>query len=162
MNESSQSPRAASRRVPTLVLVLLPLVLLGGLVWWFIAADPTEALRPDIPPIEQLSIQRVVLEPDQITLHVINDGPDPVTIAQVLVDTAYWNFEIEPSRTLGRLGRATVTITYPWVKDEAHVVTLVTSTGLTFEKETEVAVTSPVAREKPSAMAHIAPSLRPP
>lgn len=142
---TDQAPK--KRTVPTLVLALLPLVLLVAVVSVFLKTDPTEPLRASFPPIEQLSIQRVILEPGQITMKVVNDGPDPVTIAQVLVDEAYWDFTIEPGSTIGRLGRATVTINYPWVKDEAHEVTLVTSTGATFGHEIEVAVASP----KPTA-----------
>jgi len=44
---------------------------------------------------------------------------------------------------VNRLGRATIEIPYPWVQDEAHLVSLLTSTGLTFEHEVEVAVESP-------------------
>ena len=37
---------------------------------------------------------------------MINGAPDPVTIAQVLVDDAYWQFNIEPHDTLARLEQA--------------------------------------------------------
>ena len=54
------------------------------------------------PPIETLTVQRVGLpEPGMIELDVVNDGPDPITIAQVLVDDAYWQFAIEPGRRAG-------------------------------------------------------------
>ena len=146
MNGSGQQPRA-SRRVPTLVLALLPLVLLGLLVVVFLKTDPTSVLKASFPPIEELAFQRVTLEPGLITLKVTNDGPDPLTIAQVMVDDAYWSFTIEPGSTIDRLGNATVTIPYAWVQDDAHVVKLITSTGVTFEHEIEVAVESP----KPTA-----------
>ena len=139
MNEQAHT----TRRIPPLVLAMIPLVLLGVLVAWFIKADPTMALRPDVPPIEELSIQRVILEPNLITLEIVNDGPDPVTVAQVMVDEAYWYHDIEPVGPIGRLGRATIKINYPWVKDEAHAVTLISSTGVTFETEIAVAVESP-------------------
>jgi ZIP family zinc transporter len=42
-----------------------------------------------------------------------------------------------------RLGRATVTVPYPWVRDEAHAVVLLTSTGATFEAEVPLAVQTP-------------------
>ena len=32
-----------------------------------------------------------------IELDVVNGGPDPITIAQVLVDDAYWQFTMEPA-----------------------------------------------------------------
>ena len=75
---------------------------------------------------------------------MLNDGPDPVTIAQVQVDDAYWAFTQEPAGALGapRPG-ARLRIPYPWVQGETHVVQLVTSTGLTFEHEIAVAVATP-------------------
>lgn len=74
---------------------------------------------------------------------VINGGPDPVTIAQVLVDDAYWQFDIEPRNTLDRLEGATIHLNYPWVQNEPLPITLITSTGVTFGTEVEVAVQTP-------------------
>ena len=50
---------STSRRVPTLILALLPLVLLGALVVVFFATDPTRPLKTAFPPIEDLSIPQV-------------------------------------------------------------------------------------------------------
>jgi zinc transporter ZupT len=59
------------------------------------------------------------------------------------VDDAFWRFSVTPSNTIPRLGRATFTIPYPWVEGETHVVTLITSLGVTFEGEIPVAVQTP-------------------
>jgi zinc transporter ZupT len=80
-----------------------------------------------------------------IELSIFNDGPDPISIAQVRVDDAYWQFDMSPASELGRLESATVAIPYPWVKDEAHAITLVSSTGTVFDAEVPVAVESPHA-----------------
>ena len=136
-----------TRRLPTALLALAPLALLGVLVAVFLTSDPTAMLKASFPPIEELAFQRVTLEPGLITLKVSNDGPDPVTIAQVMVDDAYWNFTIEPEATIDRLGSATVKVHYAWVQDDVHVVKFITSSGVTFEHEIEVAVESP----KPTA-----------
>jgi zinc transporter ZupT len=94
--------------------------------------------------VEQVSIQRVTLpEPGIIQLEVVNDGPKEVTIPQVQVDDAYYMFDAEPSTTIPRLGRATFTIYYPWVAEEAHAILLLTSLGTTFEGEVAVAVETP-------------------
>jgi zinc transporter ZupT len=123
---------------------LLPLALLGGLLAWIVWSGPAESLRGDgYPPVEVLTFQRLELRPDGILATVLNDGPDPVTIAQVQVDDAYWTFSLTGDRTIGHLGRATLTIPYPWVQGEAHVVRIVTSTGVTFDKEIAVAVETP-------------------
>lgn len=128
------------------LIALVPLVLLAGLLALIISTAPGENLRGDgAPPVERLSIQRAVLRPDGIVLSVLNDGPDDVTIAQVVVDDAYWAFTAEGGSTLKHLGRTTIVIPYPWVEGEAHLVKLVTSTGTTFDHEIPVAVRTPEA-----------------
>ena len=124
-------------------LALLPLVLLAGLLVWIVRSGPAEAIRGEVPPVEVLRIERVELAPGEITVSVLNDGPDPSTIAQVQVDDAYWGFTQEPRGELRHLGRARLRLAYPWVQDEVHVVRLVTSTGLTFEHEIPVAMATP-------------------
>ena len=42
-----------------------------------------------------------------------------------------------------RLGRATITIPYPWVEEEAYEVALLSSTGVTFSYEIPVAMVTP-------------------
>ena len=120
---------------------LFPLVLLGVLVWLLLATSPLKTLG-EFPPIEELTVERVTLEsdPHQIIIQVINGGPDPVTIAQVLVDEAYWMHSIEPSRTLNRLDQAKIVVPYPWVEGEAHELMLITASGVTFNHAIEVAV----------------------
>jgi zinc transporter ZupT len=95
--------------------------------------------------VERLAFQRVELGPAGIRATLLNDGPDPVTIAQVTVDDAYWTFSADGGTTLGRLGRTTLTIPYPWVQGEVHVVRVMTSTGVTFDHEIAVAVETPGA-----------------
>lgn len=122
---------------------ILPLVLLAGLVYIFFVVGPAGIFEAAFPPIEELTVERIHLKPNEMVVHVVNGGPDAVTIAQVMVDEAYWQHNIEPSRTVPRLGSAEITIPYPWVEGETHEVKLITSTGLTFAKTIEVAVESP-------------------
>ena len=122
----------------------LPLVLLGGLLGVLFWSGPLDVVRGEgYPPVEELAFQRVELGPEGIVATVLNDGPDPVTIAQVQVDEAYWSFTAEPGTTLAHLGRTTLTIPYPWVEGDAHALRLVTSTGVTFDHEVAVAVETP-------------------
>jgi hypothetical protein len=68
---------------------LLPLVLLAGLLAFIAWSGPADAVRgSDYPPVERLVFQRVVLNEEGIIATVLNDGPDPVRIAQVQVDEA--------------------------------------------------------------------------
>jgi ZIP family zinc transporter len=123
---------------------LVPLALLAALIAIIVRTGPADQLRGEaVPPIERLAIERAVLRSDGIVLTVLNDGPDPVTIAQVTVDDAYWAFTASPRSVLNHLGRTTVSIPYPWVEGEAHLVKLVTATGTTFEHEIPVAVRTP-------------------
>ncbi len=131
-----------------ILLALLPLLLLAGVLALIVATDAGLGER-EVPPIETLNVQRVRLpEPGQIELAVVNDGPDPVTIAQVLVDEAYWQHEIAPGRTLEPRESAIISIPYPWVQDEAHGIALVSETGVVFDAEIPVAMESPAADQE--------------
>ncbi len=124
-------------------LALLPIALLAALVAAVVASRPERTLNRGAPPVEDVSFQRVLLHAGGIELHVVNNGPDPIRIAQVTVDEAYWTFEQEPAGALRHLERARIRIPYPWVQGEAHEVKLVTSTGLTLGHTIEVAVETP-------------------
>ncbi|HSM54512.1 MAG TPA: ZIP family metal transporter [Candidatus Sulfomarinibacteraceae bacterium] len=139
-----QAEHSLSVSLPRWALALLPLLLLLLIVGAFLALDPLAYFTGAFPPLEELSIQQVRFpEQGAIRLQVVNGGPDPVTVSQVLVDDAYWQFTITPSNTLGRLEQATIDIPYPWVDGEPLPITLITATGVTFEEEVEVAVESP-------------------
>ena len=136
----------SERRAGRWLLALLPLLLLALLVAGFLALDPLRFFQGAFPPLEELSVQRVLFpEPGAIRLEVINGGPDPVTIAQVTVDDAYWQHTITPDNTLGRLDTATIDIPYPWVAGEPLPIGLITATGVTFPTEVEVAVEAAAA-----------------
>jgi len=122
---------------------LLPLILLAVLLVFFLKFGPLGVLKSNIVPLEKAFIQRVVFSPDHITLDVFNDGQEPVTIAQVLVNDAYWQFEIKPKNTLQPLEKAKIDISYPWLEGDFEKITLVSRNGVTFEKEIEAANLTP-------------------
>lgn len=126
------------------LLGLTPLVLLAVFSVVVLKGGLVDFLGRGLPPVEELSFERVTLAPGVIAVELVNGGPDPVIVAQVMVDEAFRSFTIEPSATIPRLGRATIEIPYPWVQDEAHGITLLTSTGVTFEHEIELATATPV------------------
>ena len=132
-------------RMPSGVLAIIPALLLAGVLALIITTDGGLGDRT-LPPIETLNVQRVTLPaPGMIEVQVINDGPDEIAIAQVLVDDAYWQFTSDHPGPLGRLDSATLSIPYPWVQDEAHAIQILTSTGTIFEAEIPVAFESPKA-----------------
>jgi zinc transporter ZupT len=130
-----------AHRLPNWTVALLPLLLIAILIALFVQLDPIGSLR-EVPPVEAIAIERTELDEGLVTLRVRNDGPDPVTIAQVLVDDAYWVHDIG-DRELGRLETTTIHIPYPWDEGLPLNVALVTSTGLTVEHEIEVAAETP-------------------
>ena len=143
-----QRPESSNRRGngwPLWFKGLAPLVLLAVLVAVFLEVGPVGVFRQSFPPIEELTIERIRLPAyGEMEVQIVNGGPEPVTVAQVMVDDANWVHRVDGSRTIGRLERRTITIPYPWVEGEPHAVSLVTSTGLTFVAEVPVATLSPI------------------
>lgn len=88
---------AAQRRVRLILLVLGPLALLAVFVALFLAYGPLGVFQAEIPPVERLTVDRVVLRPGEMVVMVTNGGPEPVTVAQVLVDDAYWQHVSSPT-----------------------------------------------------------------
>ena len=129
--------------LPLWVSALLPLLLLAALLAVFAFGNPLAMFTAELPPIEDLTLGRITVTEHGFEFPVTNAGPDPVTIAQVMVDDAFWDFNITPSATLPRLGTATVRLDYPWVQAEPNAIVLVTSTGTTFEGEVALATETP-------------------
>ncbi len=123
----------------------VPVALLGVLllVFW----RSSGGLRFEAPaPVEQVAFERIVFQPEEIVAHVRNVGPHEVTIAQVQVgwtNRASWEFRVEPSPTISRLGTARVHIPYPWSEGEPYEVVLFTAAGLPFSHQVDVATSTP-------------------
>lgn len=125
------------------VWVAIPTALIAIVAWAFVALDPLANLGAGVPPVEELTVERAVLDADGIKLHVRAGGTEPMTLAQVQVDGAYWRFHQEPEGALPRLSDAWIDIPYPWVLGETHHIVLITETGVTFEHTIDVAVDTP-------------------
>ena len=136
------APRPAG--LPAWLWILIPTAALAALVGVFAFGDPLAIFKADTPPVEALSIERIVVTPEGFRVTVINGGAAPSTIAQVMVDDAFWQYTIVPSETLPRLGRAVITLQYPWVQNDPNVITLITASGLTFTGDVPVATLTPV------------------
>jgi ZIP family zinc transporter len=133
-------------RVPLWFKGVAPLVLIALLVFAFFRLGPVGILREGFPPVEVLTIERITLPgAGEMRVRVVNGGPEPVTIAQVLVDDAAWSHTLDGDRILPRLQSRTITIPYPWVQGEPHVVKVISSTGLVFEGDIAVATRTPTA-----------------
>ena len=131
MMTTTEKKLTAPRGLPLWLSGLLPLVALALMLAVFAFGNPLAMFRANLPPIENLTFDQIKVTETGFEAQLINGGPDPVTIAQVMVDDAYWQFTITPSATIPRLGRAVMTIPYPWVEAEPNVLRIVTTTGVT-------------------------------
>ncbi len=135
--------KRTTSRLPAWLTGLIPLLAMGLMLFLFTAVNPLALFNNNLPPIENLSIDRIRVVEDGFEVSVMNSGPHPVRIAQVMVDDAYWQFNVKPAGELPRFGKATVHIPYQWIYAEPHRIQLVTNTGITFEGEVPVATLTP-------------------
>lgn len=141
---TDQTSPETTKRSPfqTFILLLLPILLLGGVIYLFLQTGG--GLRMEAPaPIEDLTVERYHLEPEHIELHVQNTGPDEITIASVIINDAVMPFTVSPSVTIPRLGKATIKTEYSWTTGEAYAVRVFTSNAVPFDVEIPVAFVSP-------------------
>jgi zinc transporter ZupT len=134
---------ATLRRRPLWLTGLVPVIVLAGAIGLFVALDAPGLDRIGVPQ-EELAIERTVMHPGEIELHVRNDGADAVRIEQAIVNDGYTSFT-QTEDEIGRLGGGTVKIVYPWIEGQAYEVALLTSTGATITHEIEAAVETPDA-----------------
>jgi zinc transporter ZupT len=129
-------------RVPAWVLGAVPLALIALALAAFALLDGPGLADRKGPPVEELAVERTVLEPGRIDLTIRNDGPDDVTLAQVIVNDGFADFSAT-DRQLGQLDTSKVSVRYHWVEGDAYEVQLLTSTGATVAHEIPVAVETP-------------------
>ena len=142
------TPRPDPGKPPSAARVWLagmgPLLLVGAMTWWFLSSG-VAWLRLGGVPIEKLAIERVLFRPQEIVLKVRNEGPGPLSVGQLLVNDAIWDFSITPGREIGRMKGATLSIPYDWLPGEPYVFTIVSGTGLKHSRTVELATMTPSA-----------------
>jgi len=131
------------RRLPGWLSALLPVVLLGAAIGLFVALDAPGLDRVGVPQ-EELAVERTVLRPGEIELHLRNDGADPVRVEQAIVNDAFAAFT-QTDEEIGRLRSAEVTVDYPWIEGQSYEVMLLTATGATVDHAIDAAAESPDA-----------------
>ena len=134
----------ATVRLPAWVLGLVPLALIAVAIAAFALLDGPGLGERNGVPVEEIAVERTVLEPGVIELTVRNDGPDAVRIAQAQVNDAFVPFTGAEGE-IGRLESEKVRITFPWTEGEAYDIALVTSTGGTVTHAIDVAAETPDA-----------------
>ncbi|CAN7481608.1 ZIP family metal transporter [Mesorhizobium caraganae] len=143
LSQPSVETRANRSSWAYLVWIALPLAVLGLAIVWLVSSDPLSSFRNGAPPVENLTFERTILGADGIRVLVRAGGSEPMTVAQVQVDDAYWQFTQDPPGPIARGATAWISLPYPWVLGEAHAINVVTSTGTTFGHEVAVAVPTP-------------------
>ena len=138
-----EAAAVTTRRRPAWLAGLAPLVVLALAIGLFVALDAPGLDRIGVPE-ENLAVERTVLEPGQIELHVRNDGADPVEVRQVIVNDGFASFS-QSNDDIGRLGGSTIDVQYPWIEGQAYELILLTATGATITHEIEAAVETPDA-----------------
>jgi zinc transporter, ZIP family len=138
-----EAAAVSTRRRPAWLAGLAPLVVLALAIGLFVALDAPGLDRIGVPE-ENLAVERTVLEPGQIELHVRNDGADPVEVRQVIVNDGFAAFS-QSNDDIGRLGGSTIDVQYPWIEGQAYELILLTATGATITHEIEAAVETPDA-----------------
>lgn len=141
---TEQPPTAATRSRLALPWLVLPLAAIALAVAWLVSSDPLKSFQNGAPPLENLTYERVILASDGIRFLVRAGGSEPMTIAQVQIDDAYWQFTQDPRGPLARGSTAWIGVSFPWVLGEAHAINIVSRTGATFGHEIPVAVPTPI------------------
>jgi zinc transporter ZupT len=125
--------------IPTWLGALLPILLLGLLVGGlFVFGLPVPGSVDSGQPLPDVTVTHAELPNDEtVVLHVTNSGSEPVEISQVLVDEAYWNFEVKDGgndpTTLQPLESSTIVIPYHWTEGWDLETAIVLDDGTTIE-----------------------------
>jgi zinc transporter ZupT len=139
--EAATAPRRTRR--PGWLAGLAPLAVLAVAVGLFVLLDAPGLDRIGVPQ-EELAVERTVLKPGEISLHVRNEGADPVDVRQVIVNDAFAAFS-ESDDEVGRLGGSEIDVDYPWIEGQDYEVILLTATGATIDHTIAAATETPGA-----------------
>jgi zinc transporter ZupT len=132
---AAEDERTQPLGLPRWVSALLPIVLLVLVLGVFAFTSPLAGVQSGAPLPDVTVTHTTLPSDDTVVLHVTNNGPESVTISQVLVNEAYWNFRVEGAggdQTLTPMESAQIVIPYHWNPGWDLEVALVLSDGTTF------------------------------
>jgi len=122
--------------LPKWVGAVVPVLLLAIVVAGFLFLNPfagfqTGGALPDV------TVTHTSLPDDEtVVLHVTNNGPEPVTLSQVLVNDAYWDFTMyaggTETSTLEPMQSGRIVVPYHWTPGWDIHTGLVLADGTTF------------------------------
>ena len=126
----------------TSILLILPLVILGGVILLFLRTGGGLHLSSPTA-IEALTFERTVLKPGQIEIYLRNSSPKELHVAQVIINNAVWPFTVTPDDSINRLGKAVIHLNYPWSPSEAYSIRVFSTNAIPFDLEIPLAIQSP-------------------
>ena len=138
-----EAATARGTRRPAWLAAVAPLVILAVAIGLFVLLDAPGLDRIGVPQ-EELSVERTVLKPGEIQLHVRNEGADPVSVRQVIVNDGFARFT-QSDDEIGRLGGSEIDVDYPWIEGQDYEVMLLTATGATVGHTITAATETPAA-----------------
>ncbi len=142
MTQSASQPTKSRFTFQTFGLLLIPVILLAGVIALFLFTGGGLDLK-SAAPVENLTIERYYLKPNEITLHVRNTGPAQITIASVIINDAVMPFSVSPNTAIPRLGMADIHVNYAWSYGEAYGIRVFTGNSIPFDMEIPVAFETP-------------------
>ena len=142
MTQPTSQPTTNRFTFRTLILLLIPIILLAGVIALFLYTGGGLGLESPVL-VENLDVERYVLERNEIHLHVRNTGPQELTVATVVINEAVMPFTVTPGATIPRLGQAEIHINYAWTEGEAYGITIFTSNAVPFAVDIPVAFQTP-------------------
>jgi hypothetical protein len=124
--------------------VLTAFGLLLGLVVGLVAGWEARTAESQSPaaPSRSLEVGQTLLCPGMTVFQLRNGGAQPVTIAQVSVNDAFWPFMARPSTTIAPHRTTSVTLRYPWAAGVAYEVRFISSTGATYATDIDATATA--------------------
>lgn len=132
--------------LPAWLIAVVPIVLLGLVIAAFAVTSPLAGVQSG-EPLPDVTITHTTLPSDDtVVLHVTNNGPEEVTISQVLINDAYWNFEVKGTggdQTLAPMESARIVVPYHWQPGWDIHTALVASDGTTFDHTIEAPSQTP-------------------
>lgn len=132
------------------IRAIVPLALLVALVYAFTSRGneltaPIRSGAANVPPVEEVTFEKIEFKPAQIVAYVRNSGPQELEIAQVHLNDMTVEAYIAPGKTIPRLGLATITIPHDWVEADPYEIRLVSASGLFHAGTVDAAAMTPTA-----------------
>jgi ZIP family zinc transporter len=142
MTQTTSSPEARGVSARTILLLLIPILLLAGVIALFLSTGGGLDMQAPVP-VENLAVEKYILESNSLDLYVRNTGPQKLTIATVIINEAVMPFTVTPSPTIPRLGNAVIHVNYAWSEGEAYGITVFTTNAIAFGVDIPVAFETP-------------------